>query len=107
MTPAFTRTPVRATGWLAVVTAISFLFRHDHGVYLAAIDIEHFLPVLMTFGVHTGRLTMEDVARVGAGLEGMGYAADCLEVRLVQFVTGMGNIRDVIPFPRTPRNLEF
>lgn len=27
------------------------------------------------------------VARVGAGLEGMGYAADCLEVRLVQFVT--------------------
>jgi asparaginyl-tRNA synthetase len=27
--------------------------------------------------------------------------------RLVQFVTGMGNIRDVIPFPRTPRNCEF
>ena len=27
--------------------------------------------------------------------------------RLVQFVTGMGNIRDVIPFPRTPGNLGF
>lgn len=27
--------------------------------------------------------------------------------RLVQFVTGMGNIRDVIPFPRTPGNAEF
>jgi asparaginyl-tRNA synthetase len=27
--------------------------------------------------------------------------------RLVQFVTGMSNIRDVIPFPRTPKNLEF
>lgn len=27
--------------------------------------------------------------------------------RLVQFVTGMGNIRDVIPFPRTPGNCEF
>lgn len=27
--------------------------------------------------------------------------------RLVQFVTGMGNIRDVIPFPRTPKNAEF
>lgn len=27
--------------------------------------------------------------------------------RLVQFVTGMANIRDVIPFPRTPRNAEF
>ena len=27
--------------------------------------------------------------------------------RLVQFVTGMSNIRDVIPFPRTPGNAEF
>ena len=27
--------------------------------------------------------------------------------RLLQFVTGMSNIRDVIPFPRTPKNAEF
>ena len=27
--------------------------------------------------------------------------------RAVQFVTGMANIRDVIPFPRTPGNAEF
>ncbi len=27
--------------------------------------------------------------------------------RLVQLVTGMANIRDVIPFPRTPKNAEF
>ncbi|MEH2403677.1 asparagine--tRNA ligase [Nostoc sp.] len=27
--------------------------------------------------------------------------------RLVQFITGMGNIRDVIPFPRTPQSAEF
>ncbi|MCU0321178.1 MAG: asparagine--tRNA ligase [Chitinophagaceae bacterium] len=27
--------------------------------------------------------------------------------RMVQFVTGMGNIRDVIPFARTPKNCEF
>ncbi|MDZ8222948.1 asparagine--tRNA ligase [Nostoc sp. ChiVER01] len=27
--------------------------------------------------------------------------------RLVQFMTGMGNIRDVIPFPRTPQSAEF
>ncbi len=32
---------------------------------------------------------------------GMGFE------RLVQFVTGMGNIRDVIPFPRTPGSCEF
>jgi asparaginyl-tRNA synthetase len=27
--------------------------------------------------------------------------------RLILFITGMSNIRDVIPFPRTPRNAEF
>jgi asparaginyl-tRNA synthetase len=27
--------------------------------------------------------------------------------RLVQLITGMANIRDVIPFPRTPKNAEF
>ena len=27
--------------------------------------------------------------------------------RLIMFVTGMKNIRDVIPFPRTPKNANF
>lgn len=27
--------------------------------------------------------------------------------RMIQFVTAMGNIRDVVPFPRTPGNCEF
>jgi asparaginyl-tRNA synthetase len=27
--------------------------------------------------------------------------------RAVQYATGMANIRDVIPFPRTPGNAEF
>lgn len=27
--------------------------------------------------------------------------------RMVQFATGMGNIRDVIPYPRTPQNADF
>jgi asparaginyl-tRNA synthetase len=27
--------------------------------------------------------------------------------RLVQFITGMGNIRDVIPFPRFPHGVDF
>lgn len=27
--------------------------------------------------------------------------------RLMMFASGMGNIRDVIPFPRTPENFEF
>lgn len=32
---------------------------------------------------------------------GMGFE------RMLQFITGMGNIRDVIPFPRTPQNANF
>jgi asparaginyl-tRNA synthetase len=32
---------------------------------------------------------------------GMGFE------RIVQFITGMGNIRDVIPFPRAPRTADF
>ena len=32
---------------------------------------------------------------------GMGFE------RLMLFVTGMSNIRDVIPFPRTPLNCKF
>jgi asparaginyl-tRNA synthetase len=27
--------------------------------------------------------------------------------RIIMYITGMGNIRDVIPFPRTPKNAEF
>ena len=27
--------------------------------------------------------------------------------RLIMYVTGIENIRDAIPFPRTPRNCEF
>ena len=27
--------------------------------------------------------------------------------RMVQFITGITNIRDVIPFPRAPRTAEF
>ena len=28
--------------------------------------LEHFLPVMLTFGVHAGRISIEDLARVGA-----------------------------------------
>ena len=27
--------------------------------------------------------------------------------RMVMYATGMGNIRDVLPFPRTPKHAEF
>ena len=45
-----------------------------------------------------------DTRRFGSAIHagfGLGFE------RLVLFVTGMTNIRDVIPFPRTPKNAEF
>jgi asparaginyl-tRNA synthetase len=45
-----------------------------------------------------------DLRRFGSAVHsgfGLGFE------RLVLFTTGMGNIRDVIPFPRTPQNAEF
>ncbi|THF48493.1 asparagine--tRNA ligase [Flavobacterium supellecticarium] len=45
-----------------------------------------------------------DTRRFGTAIHsgfGLGFE------RLVLFVTGMSNIRDVIPFPRTPQNAEF
>jgi asparaginyl-tRNA synthetase len=45
-----------------------------------------------------------DLRKFGTALHsgfGLGFE------RLVLFATGMGNIRDVIPFPRTPQNAEF
>ena len=45
-----------------------------------------------------------DTRRYGSAVHsgfGLGFE------RLLLFVTGMGNIRDVIPFPRTPKNAEF
>ncbi len=45
-----------------------------------------------------------DLRRFGTA-EHAGYGLG-LE-RLLMYVTGMQNIRDVIPFPRTPGNVEF
>lgn len=57
------------------------------------------------FGIHEEELWWYlDTRRFGsvphAGF-GLGFE------RMVMFVTGMSNIRDVIPFPRTPQNAEF
>lgn len=45
-----------------------------------------------------------DTRRYGTAVHsgfGLGFG------RLLLFVTGMGNIRDVVPFPRTPQNADF
>jgi len=58
---------------------------------LKGIDAEH-----MDWYVSLRRFGSVPHAGFGLGLE-----------RLIMWITGMGNIRDVIPFPRTPGNCKF
>ena len=57
------------------------------------------------FGLNENDYTWyEDLRRYGSAVHsgfGLGFE------RAIMYVTGMQNIRDVIPFPRTPKNCEF
>ena len=57
------------------------------------------------YSVHT--ISAKDLARIRCygtvPHSGFGLGFE----RLVSYVTGMGNVRDVIPFPRTPRSANF
>lgn len=66
---------------------------------------EQLLNRMQTLGVYDKSYWWYlDIRRFGsAPHSGFGLGFD----RLVQFVTGTINIRDVIPFPRTPKNAEF
>ena len=114
--------PVILTGYPAEIKAF-YMRLNDDGKTVAAMDIlfpgigeivggsqrEERLDVLRermaAFGIHEHEMEwFLDTRRYGscphAGF-GLGFE------RLVQFVTGMGNIRDVIPFPRYPGSAEF
>ncbi len=67
--------------------------------------LEVLIEKMKTLGIDEEELWWYlDTRRFGTAVHsgfGLGFE------RLVLFVTGMGNIRDVIPFPRTPQNAEF
>ena len=65
-------------------------------VLAAAIESARLSPVDYAWYLDTRRFGSAPHAGFGLGFE-----------RLVMYVTGMENIRDVIPFPRTPRNCDF
>lgn len=60
---------------------------------------------IKTFGLNADDYYWyEDLRKYGSAVHsgfGLGFE------RLIMYVTGMQNIRDVIPFPRTPKNCEF
>ena len=63
---------------------------------VARMEAMHIPTEEMSWYLDTRRFGSVPHAGFGLGFE-----------RMVQFVTGMGNIRDVIPFARTPKNCEF
>ena len=68
----------------------------DYGKLRARIDELHIPEKDMWWYLDTRRWGSAPHSGFGLGFE-----------RLLLFVTGMANIRDVIPFPRTPKNAEF
>jgi len=114
--------PVILTDYPAKIKAF-YMRQNDDGKTVAAMDVlfpgigeivggsqrEERMDVLKSkmadFGVHEEELSWYlDTRRFGtAPHAGFGLGFE----RMIMFVTGMTNIRDVIPFPRTPMNAEF
>ncbi len=116
------RKPIIVTDYPAAIKAF-YMYRNDDGKTVRAMDVlvpkvgeiiggsqrEHRLDVLEA-RIRESGLDPEpywwylDLRRYGsvphAGF-GLGFE------RVVQFMTGMANIRDVIPFPRVPGHAEF
>jgi asparaginyl-tRNA synthetase len=114
--------PVVVTDWPASIKAF-YMYRNDDSETVAAMDVllggvgeiiggsqrEHRLGVLEDTITAQGLEADDywwylDLRRYGSvPHSGFGLGFE----RIIQFMTGMANIRDVIPFPRTPGQAEF
>lgn len=114
--------PIVVTDWPAAIKAF-YMYRNDDGETVAAMDVllggvgeiiggsqrEHRLDTLED-AIRAQGLDPDDywwyldLRRFGsvphAGF-GLGFE------RIIQFMTGMSNIRDVVPFPRAPGQADF
>jgi asparaginyl-tRNA synthetase len=114
--------PIIVTGYPKEIKAF-YMRQNDDGKTVAAMDI-----LAPGIGEIVGGSQREErLDKLQARMQEMGVPADQLWwyldtrrfgtvphagfglgfERMVQFVTGMTNIRDVIPFPRTPKSAEF
>ncbi len=114
--------PVILTGYPKEIKAF-YMKQNPDGKTVAAMDV-----LFPQIGEIIGGSQREEnydklvsrMQEVGIPLEAMSYYLDTRRFgsavhsgfglgfeRLLLFVTGMTNIRDVIPFPRTPKNAEF
>lgn len=90
------------------VAAMDILFPHV-GEIIGGSEREHRYDFLLKqakiFSIDINKIWWYIETRIlgSAPHSGFGMGFD----RLVQFITGMNNIRDVVPFPRTPDHAEF
>jgi len=114
--------PVMVTDYPKEIKAF-YMKQNDDGKTVRALDV--LFPLIGE--IIGGSQREEDYARLEGRIKELGIPEDQLWwfmetrkfgtaphsgfglgfERLMLFVTGMKNIRDVIPFPRTPRNAEF
>ena len=114
--------PVFITNWPKDIKAY-YMKLNDDGKTVAAVD----LVVPQAGELMGGSQREESYEKLVARMEEMGVDASGIDwyinlrkyggcvhsgfgmgfERLIMYLTGVDNIRDVIPFPRTPRNCEF
>ena len=122
LTEVHFKSPVFVTNWPKEIKAF-YMRANDDGKTVAAVDLlvpgsgelcggsqrEERMDILLdkmkTFGIDPKSLDWYlDTRRYGGCIHsgfGMGFE------RMIMYLTGVENIRDVIPYPRTPKNCEF
>jgi asparaginyl-tRNA synthetase len=120
--PRVYKKPVFVTGYPKEVKAF-YMRLNDDGKTVAAMDLlvpgvgeiiggsqrEERYDVLVSRIKETGLREEDywwylDLRRYG-GVKHAGFGLGF--ERIIMYITGMSNIRDVLPFPRTPKNAEF
>ena len=122
LTEQYFKSPVFVTDWPSKIKAF-YMRQNDDGNTVAAMDL--LVPgvgELIGGSAREERLTRLEarITELGFELEDYWWYLDLRRFgstphagfglgfeRMLMLLTGISNIRDVIPFPRTPKNLEF
>ena len=122
LTDTYFKAPVFVTNWPKEIKAF-YMRQNDDGKTVAAVDLlvpgsgelvggsqrEERLDVLLArmkeMGVPEDSMWWYTNLRKYGGCYHSGFGLGF--ERLIMYVTGVENIRDVLPYPRTPKNCEF
>jgi spermidine/putrescine transport system permease protein len=109
--PSYSHTFLMSIGFSLIATVVCFLIGYPLAYCMSQMNGRArnilmtliMLPMWISLLIRTYSLMalLDNGGLVSSFLTSLGFE------RLILFVTGMQNIRDVIPFPRTPKNAEF